>query len=190
MTAKPRYFANPAAFRAWLQKNHARAAELHVGYFKRHTAKPSMTWPESVAEALCFGWIDGIRRSIDEERYMIRFTPRRSTSIWSAINIRMVAELDKAGKMTPAGRKAFAARKEAKSKVYSFEQQDRSAVKLAPSLLQKLKKHKAAWKQFESAPPSYRKKVIWWIMSAKAEATRDRRFQQLFDACVAQQRLT
>jgi uncharacterized protein YdeI (YjbR/CyaY-like superfamily) len=149
-----------------------------------------MTWPESVAEALCFGWIDGIRRRVDDERYTIRFTPRRPTSIWSAVNIRMVAELEKAGKMKPAGRRAFAARLESKSRVYSFEQQKQPTARLAPAFVQKLKRRPAAWKYFETAPPGYRNKVIWWIMSAKSDAARNRRFQKLFDACIAQKRWT
>src|SRR5882672_10898262 len=118
----PTYFATPAAFRKWLAANHAKKAELLVGFYKTSSGKPSITWPESVDAALCFGWIDGVRRSIDETSYTIRFTPRRSTSTWSAVNIKRVQHLKKTGLMHAAGLKAFAARSEKNSGIYSYEQ--------------------------------------------------------------------
>ncbi len=121
MKPKVQFFDSSAAFRAWLRRNHRMADEIHVGYFKKHTSKPSITWPESVAEALCYGWIDGIRRRIDDERYVIRFTPRRPRSKWSAVNVRLVAELEASGKMTQVGRAAFESRTDPKSKGYTYE---------------------------------------------------------------------
>src|SRR6476620_2596556 len=118
---KPTFFATPARFRAWLEKHHSTHTELLVGFYKKDSGKPSISWPESVDEALCFGWIDGVRRSLGEEAYTIRFTPRRATSIWSSVNVGRVAELTKQGKMTAAGERAFAARKPEKTGVYSFE---------------------------------------------------------------------
>lgn len=179
------YFRSAAEFRKWLQKNHATARELLVGYYKKETGKPSLTWPESVAEALCFGWIDGIRRSVDEQRYTIRFTPRRPRSTWSAINIRLVEELEAAGKMTPAGRAAFAARLPEKSRVYTYE---KKGIRLAPALAKQFKKNKAAWTFFQVQPPSYRKKAIGWVMGAKSEATRQSRFARLLESAAAGKR--
>ena len=121
MEREIRYFETPAAWRAWLKSNHRNAKELHVGFFKKHASTPSITWPESVAEALCFGWIDGLRKRIDDDRYVICFTPRKRGSIWSAVNMRLMKELEAAGRMTAAGRAAFDARTEAKSRVYSYE---------------------------------------------------------------------
>jgi uncharacterized protein YdeI (YjbR/CyaY-like superfamily) len=180
------YFRSPADFRKWLAKNHAKARELLVGYYKKGSGKPSLTWPESVAEALCYGWIDGIRRRVDDQRYTIRFTPRRARSTWSAINIRLMKELEAAGKMTPAGRAAFAKRVPEKSRVYAYEQ--RKEIRLAPALVKKFKKNKAAWAFFEKQPPSYRKLAAKWVMSAKQEATRDGRFARLLSSAAAGER--
>ncbi|MCI0365132.1 MAG: YdeI/OmpD-associated family protein, partial [Phycisphaerales bacterium] len=173
MASEIQFFETPSAMRAWLRKNHDKATELHLGYFKNHTGKRSMTWPESVAEALCYGWIDGVRRKIDDDRYTVRFTPRKRGSTWSAVNIRLVAELEASGRMTAAGRAAFAARKEAKSRTYSYEQKEAG---LDETRMRRFKKEKPAWKFFLSQAPSYRKKAIWWIMSAKQEEAKDRRF--------------
>jgi len=180
---KPVYFRSRAEFRRWLAKNHRTARELHVGYYKKDTGKPSMTWPESVAEALCYGWIDGIRRGVDEQRYTIRFTPRRPRSTWSAVNIRLVEELEAAGKMTPAGRAAFAARLPEKSRVYAYEQT--REIRLAPALVSRFKKNKAAWAFFQAQPPSYQKKAVYWVMRAKSEATRESRFARLLASAAA-----
>jgi uncharacterized protein YdeI (YjbR/CyaY-like superfamily) len=176
MTPKAQFFKTPAAFRAWLRKNHRKATELQVGYFKKHTNKSSITWPESVAEALCFGWIDGIRRRIDDERYVIRFTPRRPGSKWSAVNVRLIAELEAAGKMTQAGRDVFESRPDPDSKGYTYDRPDAVLDKVS---LRTFKKNKAAWAFFEAQPPGYCKKMIGWIMSAKKDETRHRRLDQL-----------
>lgn len=188
-SARPRFFTSPAEFRAWLQKNHAKGRELLVGFHKRHTSKPTMTWPESVAEALCFGWIDGVRKRIDEDRYSIRFTPRRPGSIWSAVNIRMVARLEAEGKMTDAGRAAFARRTAAKSRVYQYEQKSMKSARLDAVRVLRFKQVKSAWKFFQAQPPGYQTKASRWVTSAKTEETKDRRLQRLMDACLAEQRL-
>ena len=189
MKDQPRFFSTPNAFRTWLQKNQATTQEILVGMYKNHTGKKSITWPESVAEALCFGWIDGVRKRLDDEQYTTRFTPRRPGSIWSAVNIRLVAELEAAGKMTEAGRAAFARRTEVKSRVYSYEQKVAADAKLDKSKAREFKKNKAAWAFFETLPPSYRKKVLRWVMIAKGEDTKDRRFKRLVESCAAGKRL-
>jgi uncharacterized protein YdeI (YjbR/CyaY-like superfamily) len=176
---KPTFFQQPTAFRDWLKKHHAKADLLWVGYYKRNTGRSSMTWPESVDEALCYGWIDGVRKSIDEISYKIRFTRRKPGSVWSSINIKRAQALIKEGRMQPAGLKAYQARKENKSGIYSYEQ--RSA-ELEKPYQQILKKNKAAWSFFQKQPPYYRKVVSWWIISAKKEETRLRRLE-ILTAC-------
>ena len=188
MAGDARFFRDQAAFRAWLDKHHRTAGEILVGFNKRHTGKPSMTWPESVAEALCYGWIDGIRRRLDDERYTIRFTPRRPASVWSAVNVRLVAELEAAGRMTDAGRAAFGARKDPTSRGYSYER--RGEVDLDGARLARFKRNKVAWQFFTAQPPGYRKLMFWWVMSAKQEETRDRRFIRLLEASAAGKRIT
>jgi uncharacterized protein YdeI (YjbR/CyaY-like superfamily) len=173
---KIKYFKSSSDFRRWLEKNRATRQQLWVGYHKKNSRQPSMTWPESVDEALCFGWIDGIRKSVDDLRYMIRFTPRRRGSIWSAVNIKRARELSDKGLMEPAGMAAFNARKENKSGIYSYEQ--RSA-NLDVPYEKKLKQNKVAWNFFYAQPPSYRKAVGWWIVSAKQEVTRVKRLERL-----------
>lgn len=180
--SKPRFFKSPAEFRAWLKTNHKSKDELIVGYYKKHTGKPSMTWPESVAEALCYGWIDGIRRTVDDERYTIRFTPRRPGSKWSAINVKMFAELEKAKKMTAAGRKAFESRPVSEEKGYTYEKLDGE---FDEKSLRTFKKNKKAWKFFEERPPWYQRKARYWVMSAKRDVTRDRRLARLVKSCEA-----
>ena len=170
------YFATPAAFRKWLQKHHAAEKELWVGFHKKGTGTPSVTWPESVDQALCFGWIDGVRTRVDEDRYVIRFTPRKPTSIWSAINIARVKELTKQGLMKPAGLAAFARRDEKRSAIYAYENRPKA---LAPEYEKVLKRDTAAWEFFERQPPSYRKLCAFWIMSAKKEETRQKRLARL-----------
>jgi uncharacterized protein YdeI (YjbR/CyaY-like superfamily) len=160
----------------WLEENHATATELWVGFYKTNSGKSSITWPESVDQALCFGWIDGIRKRVDEISYQIRFTPRRRGSIWSAINIKRAEELARQKRMRPTGLKAFAERIENKSGVYSYEQ--RSTELLEPYATH-LKKNKAAWNFFRMQPPSYRKMIGWWIVSAKKEETRMARLAKL-----------
>jgi uncharacterized protein YdeI (YjbR/CyaY-like superfamily) len=177
---KPRFFATPPEFRAWLEKNHARERELLVGFYKKGTTKPSITWPESVDEALCFGWIDGVRRSLGDEAYTIRFTPRKPTSIWSAINVDNVAKLEKQGKMTEAGRLAFAARTAARTGVYSFER--KGAAKLEPEQEKKLRANRRAAAFFDARPPWYRRAATHWVISAKRAETRERRLGELIAA--------
>ncbi|HEY1270821.1 MAG TPA: YdeI/OmpD-associated family protein [Terriglobales bacterium] len=174
---KAHFFAAPPDFRAWMDKNHEQAAELIVGFYKKDSGKPSITWPESVDVALCYGWIDGVRRSIDGASYCIRFTPRKPTSIWSVINIKRVAELRKVGLMRPAGLKAFAARRSDKIAIYAYEQ--RKAAKLGRAYEKKFRANPAAWKFFQSKPPWYRRTTAHWVISAKQEATRLRRLDIL-----------
>lgn len=169
---KPRFFASKSDFREWLEKNHDTVPELWVEYYKKKTGIPSITWPESVDEALCFGWIDGIRKSIDEQRYKIRFTPRREDSNWSAVNIQRVEELKKQGLMRPPGIKAFKNKKGKNSEQYSYEGRN---VKLKKEYQNKIKSNNKAWKFFKALAPSYRKASVTWVMSAKKEETRERR---------------
>jgi uncharacterized protein YdeI (YjbR/CyaY-like superfamily) len=185
-SAKPRFFAKPSDFRKWLSANHAKAAELWVGYYKVGSGKPSITWPESVDQALCFGWIDGIRKSIDDTAYMIRFSPRKKSSIWSAVNVKRAKELIEAELMQPAGMAAFSKRDQAKTNQYSYE---REHTELSPEYLAQFKKNKRAWEFFEAQPPSYRKPVMWWIMSAKQEATRTKRLGILIEYSSASERI-
>lgn len=175
---RPIYFATPAAWRAWLERHHASEDEILVGFHKRATGVPSMTWPESVDQALCFGWIDGIRRRVDEDRYTIRFTPRRARSTWSLVNTRRVAELTRLKLMRPAGLRAFEAR--TTTGVYSYEQ-SRTAP-LAPAYRKIFKTNPAAWKFFASMSPWRRRNSIAWVMSAKKEETRLRRLATLIAA--------
>jgi uncharacterized protein YdeI (YjbR/CyaY-like superfamily) len=174
----PKFFKTPGSFHKWLAANHAKSKELWVGFYKKDSGKASITWPESVDEALCFGWIDGIRKSIDEDSYKIRFTPRKPTSVWSAVNIRNVAKLIKEDRMQAAGMKAFEARKENRSGIYAYEQR---SPELVEPYLGKLKQNKAAWKFFQAQPPSYRKVMNWWVVSAKREETRLKRLEQLIE---------
>jgi len=171
-------FATPADFRGWLEAHHETAAELWVGFYKRASGLPSITWPQSVDEALCFGWIDGVRQSIDDLSYRIRFTPRRPGSIWSLVNQRRAEELRAAGRMHAAGLAAFEQRDRAKQERYSYE---REHEQLAPAYLAVLRKNRAAWKFLEAQSPYYRRQVAVWIMSAKREATRERRLQTLIE---------
>ena len=184
---KPTFFAKPAEFRRWLEENHDRETELLVGFYKRDSGKPSITWPESVDAALCFGWIDGVRRSIDEESYTIRFTPRKSSSVWSGVNIKRVAELTELGLMHLAGQKAFEKRKAHKSQIYSYEQ--RNEAKLDPPYEKKFKANKKAWAFFQSQAPWYQRTSIYWVMTAKQQQTRDRRFAQLLADSAAARRI-
>ena len=173
------FFASPEAFRAWLEQHHASAQELWVGFYKKDSGKPSITWPEAVDEALCFGWIDGLRKSIDDISYTIRFTPRRPRSTWSAVNISRVAELTEQGRMRPAGLEAFAQRSEEKSGIYAYEQRENAALDATGE--QQFRANAQAWDFFQAQPPSYRKTAIWWVVSAKQEATRRKRLATLID---------
>jgi uncharacterized protein YdeI (YjbR/CyaY-like superfamily) len=178
LEVKPTFFATQSGFRKWLEKNHDKASELFVGFYKVSSGKPSMTWAESVDQAICFGWIDGVRKSIDNDSYFIRFTPRKPTSIWSAINIKKVGELSKQGLMHPAGLASFSHRKEHRSKIYAYEKE---AVKLSAEFEKKFKANKKAWTFFHSLPPSYRRSALDWVMNAKQEATSIKRLEELIN---------
>ncbi|CAN5737648.1 YdeI/OmpD-associated family protein [soil metagenome] len=180
---EPVFFATPGEFRAWLEANHDSARELWTGFRKKGTGRPSMTWPESVDEALCFGWIDGIRKSVDAERYVIRFTPRKTTSTWSAVNIARVAELTRQGRMQPAGQVAFARRTEAKSGIYAYEQRKTAALDAAAE--RKFRACRKAWEFFQAQPPWYRRTATWWVISAKREETRQKRLATLIEDSAA-----
>lgn len=183
MSKRPRFFATGDAFAAWLEVNHAREPELLVGFYKRGTGKPSLTWPESVDAALAFGWIDGVRRSIDESAYSIRFTPRRPKSIWSAVNVARVEALTKEGRMHAAGLAAFAKRTAGRTGVYSFE---RSAeAKLDEREERALRANRAAASHFDAQAPWYRRTALHWVVSAKKDETRRTRLAHLIEASAA-----
>jgi len=184
---KPKFFAKSADFRNWLQKNHDKKAELLVGFWKVHTGKPSMTWSESVDQALCFGWIDGVRKSIDDASYTIRFTPRKPDSIWSGINIKKIEDLSKKGLMHPAGMGAYEKRDEKKSRIYSYEKE---MMKLDPVYEKKFKANKKAWDWFQSQGNYYKKQMVARIMNAKQEATRESRLKKIIEASANEKKLT
>ena len=173
----PTFFATPAEFRDWLEANHARASELWVGFHRKSSGLPSITWPESVDEALCVGWIDGLRKRVDDTSYMIRFTPRKPTSTWSAVNIGRVAALKKQRRMRPAGLEAFARRSETKSEIYGYEQRQNAA--FDPASEQQFRANRKAWEFFKAQPPWYRRTVTWWVISAKKPETRQKRLATL-----------
>jgi uncharacterized protein YdeI (YjbR/CyaY-like superfamily) len=176
---KPLFFKSQNEFRKWLEKNHKTKTELLVGYYKVSSGKPSLTWAESVDQALCYGWIDGVRRSIDRDRYQIRFTPRKPSSIWSAINIQKIKNLTERGLMKPAGFASFQNRKAHKSGIYTHENEE---VKFSPAFEKQFKANKKAWKYFQALAGSYRKLSQHWVMSAKQESTRLKRFRELVAA--------
>lgn len=176
----PLFFADPAELRSWLEQNHQRCDVQWIGFYKKATGIPSITWPESVDQALCFGWIDGLRKSIDDQRYMIRFTPRRKRSHWSTKNLKRMPELLEAGQVHEAGRAVYESRDRKKERLASYEQKQ---VALPDQYQDRIRANPTAWEYFEASPPSYRKQVTWWIVSAKRESTRLRRLQVLIDAC-------
>jgi len=176
---KPTFFPTPADFREWLEKHHDKTSELLVGFYKKNSEKPSITWPESVDAALCFGWIDGIRKSIDEISYTIRFTPRNPRSTWSAVNIKRVSELTNLGLMRPAGLEAFQKRTVEKSGIYSYEQ--RHKLKLDGKYEKVFRANKKAWMFFQTLPPWYRRTATYWVLSAKKEETRLKRLAILIE---------
>ena len=184
--AGERFFKTPADLRKWFAKHHATDDAVWVGFYKKSSGEPSVTWPEAVDEALCVGWIDGIRKSIDATRYKIRFTPRRRGSIWSAVNIARVAVLEQEQRMQPPGRAAFADRRENRSGIYAYEQRP---VELPEPYRTLLKRNKSAHAFFMAQPPSYRKLAIWWVVSAKKEETRAARVAKLIEVCRAGKRL-
>jgi len=176
LSMEPKFFSTAALFRKWLEKNHNRSNELLVGFHKKDSGKKSMTYPEALDEALCFGWIDGVRKSIDDSSYTIRFTPRKPRSIWSLVNIKHVERLKEQNRMKAAGLAAFEIRDPKRSGIYSFETAERE---LSPEFGKKFRANKQAWKFFQEQPPGYRKVAAFYVMSAKKEETRLRRLGQL-----------
>lgn len=176
LSAEPTFFATPAGFRRWLARHHESATHLWVGFHKRATGRPTLTWPQSVEEALAFGWIDGLRKRIDGEAYMIRFSPRQPRSIWSKVNVATAERLIAAGRMQPAGLAAFQQRSAARTGVYSSEQKE---VALPPAYARIFRAAPDAWRFFRAQPPWYRRTTTWYVISAKREATRRRRLDQL-----------
>jgi uncharacterized protein YdeI (YjbR/CyaY-like superfamily) len=176
---KPTFFETPADFRAWLESNHDTEQELWVGFHKKGTGRRSITWPEAVDQALCFGWIDSVRRSVDGDSYMTRFTPRKARSTWSEVNIKRAEELMRQGLMHPAGRAAYERRTEERSGIYSYEQ--RKEANLTPAQERSFRANVKAWEFFLAQTPSYRRAVIWWVVSAKREETRRKRLAQLIE---------
>jgi uncharacterized protein YdeI (YjbR/CyaY-like superfamily) len=184
---KPIYFSSPEELRAWLEEHHESATELLVGYWKKQTGKPTLTWSEAVDEALCFGWIDGVRRGVDDERHVQRFTPRKPVSTWSAINLAKVEKLRAEGRMRPAGEAAFARRRDDRTAIYSHEQRQNPQLTAEEEAL--FRAHAEAWAYFESAAPSYRKPALWWVVSAKRPETRVRRLATLIEDSAAGRKL-
>lgn len=181
-----RYFGSAAEFREWLAEHHASASEVLVGFYKRAAHPDAMSWPESVDEALCYGWIDGVRKRVDDERYTIRFTPRKPRSIWSAVNLRKVEQLIAEGRMTPAGLRAYETRDTARAKQYSFEQDE---VELGAEREALFRRNRKAWSFFSAQAPSYRRVATWWVISAKQEPTRERRLAKLIEHSAAGERV-
>jgi uncharacterized protein YdeI (YjbR/CyaY-like superfamily) len=184
---KPTFFKSPADFRKWLERHADTKQELLVGFYKTGSGRPSITWPESVDAALCFGWIDGVRKRIDDVSYTIRFSPRKTTSVWSAVNTRRARELIDEGRMTPAGLAAFEVRRANKSGVYSYENRPATLVEPYASMLAR---NARARKFFEAQPPSYKRAATWFVLSAKKDETRLKRVQQLIEVSAAGERLT
>ncbi len=180
---EPTFFATPDELRAWLEEHHATEGELLVGFHKKGSRRPSITWPESVDQALCFGWIDGVRRRIDDDSYSIRFTPRKARSTWSAVNVRRFGELSELGLVRPAGVAAFERRSEDRTGIYSYER--REAAKLEPAMEERFRAHARAWSWFAAQPPWYRRTATHWVISAKKPETRERRLQRLIEDSAA-----
>jgi uncharacterized protein YdeI (YjbR/CyaY-like superfamily) len=177
------FYPTPASWRAWLEAHHETEAEVLVGFHKRATGRPCITWPESVDQALCFGWIDGVRRSLGEEAYTIRFTPRKTGSTWSAVNVKRFGELREAGLVAPAGLAAFERRREDRTAIYAYE--DGNEAQLPADYEARLRANAAAWDYFSARPPWYRRTAIHWVVRAKKEETRERRLNQLIEDSAA-----
>lgn len=185
--AQALFFATPEDFRKWLKVHREKARELWVGFYKKGSGRTSITWPESVDEALCVGWIDGLRKTIDAESYKIRFTPRKKTSNWSAVNIGRVQELTRLGRMRPAGLKAFALRTEEKSEIYAYE--NRKSAVLGADAEKRFRSCPNAWAFLQRQPPGYRQLATWWVISAKKEETRQQRLEKLIAQSEARKRI-
>ncbi len=176
---KPRFFNSQSEFRTWLEKNHAKETELILGFYKKGSGKLSITYPEALDEALCFGWIDGVRRSLGDDAYTTRFTPRKPNSIWSNVNVRHVERLKKLGRMATPGLKAYALKDPKKTGIYAFENRPRE---LSPAYEKQFRSNKKAWEFFEKQPPGFKRLMIFRVMEAKQEETRQRRLAQLIEA--------
>ena len=183
---RPTFFATPATFKRWLDRNHAEARALWVGFHKRSSGRPSLTWPESVDAALCYGWIDGLRKSLGASSYMIRFSPRKPQSTWSLVNVRRVRALTREGRMRPQGLAAFEARQRKRSGIYSYETRPEN---LPPKYAGQMRAAGKAWTFFRAQAPWYRRAAIWWIVSAKQETTRLRRLSSLIEHSAAGRRI-
>ena len=175
---KPKFFSTPDKFREWLERNHDSASELLLGFHKKSSGKKSITYAEALDEALCYGWIDGVRKNLDETSYTIRFTPRKARSIWSNVNVNHVERLTKEGRMRPAGIEAYARRDPKLTGIYAFENRPRE---LSPEFEKAFRKNKTAWSFFEKQPPGYKRLVIFRVMEAKREETRLKRFKDLVE---------
>ncbi len=176
---EPKFFTTPEKFRQWLEKNHDRVNELLIGFHKKDSGKKSITYPEALDEALCFGWIDGVRKNLDETSYTIRFTPRKPKSIWSNVNVNHVERLKKAGRMAEPGLKAYALRDPKRTGIYAFENRPKE---FSPEYEKKFRANKAAWEYFQTIPPSLRNTYIFWVMGAKKEETQQRRLELLIES--------
>jgi uncharacterized protein YdeI (YjbR/CyaY-like superfamily) len=183
---RPQFFSSPSQFHQWLMKNHDSSEELLVGFHKKTSGKKSITYPEALDEALCFGWIDGVRKSLGESSYTIRFTPRKAKSIWSLVNVRHVERLKKEGRMQRSGLAAFALRDAKRTGVYSFENKPRE---LSPEFQKTFRANKKAWGFYEVQPPFFRRTSAFWVMSAKKEETRVRRLKHLIEASAKGERV-
>ncbi|HEX6620065.1 MAG TPA: YdeI/OmpD-associated family protein [Solirubrobacteraceae bacterium] len=180
---QPTFFATPEDLRAWLEAHHDSETELLVGFHKKGLGRPSITWPESVDQALCFGWIDGVRRRIDDDSYSIRFTPRKQRSTWSAVNLRRVGELTELGLVRPAGLAAFERRSDDRTAIYAYEQ--RRTAKLDAEQERRFRANAGAWKWFQAQPAGYRRTASYWVISARRPQTRERRLEQLIENSAA-----
>lgn len=183
---KPKFFATKEKFREWLEKNHASANELEIGFYKKSSGKKSITYAEALDEALCFGWIDGVRRSLDETSYQQRFTPRRARSIWSLVNVKHVERLKKEGKMHAAGLAAYEQRDPKRTGIYAFENAPRE---LSAEYEKEFRKTKGAWEYFQTYPPYLKKTISYWVMSAKKEETRSGRLRRLIECSARGERI-
>ena len=186
MKVKPKFFSTPIKFREWLEKNHDKQSELLVGLHKRDSGKKTLTYAEALDEALCFGWIDGVRKNFDESSYTIRFSPRKPKSIWSRINVNHVERLQKEGRMRPPGIAAFARKEDKRTGIYSFENAPRE---LPAKFLKTLRANKEAWTFFSAQPPGYRRLAVFWVVSAKREETQIRRLEHLIEISANSERL-
>jgi uncharacterized protein YdeI (YjbR/CyaY-like superfamily) len=183
---KPRYFKSQSEFRKWLETNHTTETELMLGFYKKGSGKASITYPEALDEALCFGWIDGVRRRLTDDAYVQRFSPRKAKSIWSNVNVRHVERLKKLGRMAPAGLKAYELKDPKKTGVYSFENRPRE---LSPAYEKQFRSNKKAWEFFEKQPPGFKRLMIFRVMEGKQEETRQRRLEQLIESSGKGERL-